>query len=153
MEKTRYIALTATGGHVGTEVQARTYAHPEHAAMACPKGRVYVASLIAEATYDQPDPAGRERVKIEAQMSYPLTLQAVRVPGLGAQAEGAFVLRDLGPGHAHRWAVQFRNDQCGGYGNSQYHDDYGQACADFAETAARELAAAPVRAAHFNRAA
>lgn len=133
----RYIAQ-GPGGYYPAPGQfitpaPRTYKTAAHAQLANPKGRLYVGVLEE----------GADRLHIEAQAAvYPVTLQEYRTPGLGAQAEGAVVLRDMGPRADRRWAVGFRNDQTGGCGGNDYFDDFPAALEAFAEDAAKESAKA-----------
>lgn len=143
MKETRYISQ-GPGGYFAAPGQfvtpaPRSYKTAAHALLANPKGRLYLASLDEEA--DRLD-------IIEAYAPDAVTLQEVRVPGIGAQAEGAVVLRDLGHRAAHRWAVHFRNDQLGGYHSGQYLGDYAEALKTFGEQAAKQLRWAAARS-HF----
>lgn len=135
MENTRYIAQAddarrAAPGQYITPAP-RSYLTPAHAQLANPQGRVYVATLNE----------AEDRLEIEAQLDcYPLDLLETKVPGFGAQAEGAEVLRDLGPGKPHRWSVHFRNDQLGGYHGGSYFDTWDEAVQGYAERAASTFA-------------
>jgi hypothetical protein len=139
MPKTpRYIAQ-GPGGYIVAPGQyvtpaRRSYLSAEHAQLANPKGRLYVCTLDEE----------NNRLAVEAAADlYPITLQEVRVPGIGAQADGAWVLLDLGPRKDMRWAVSFRNDQVGGRGNSDYCETLAEACAAFAKRVTYELERMP----------
>lgn len=94
----------------------RVYTDATHAQLANPTGCLYE---VLEAGGEDPY---RPDVNVFAKRDslYPLTLQEFRVIGHGAQAEGAWVLLDLGPGDDLRWCVAFRNDQTGGRANSDY---------------------------------
>lgn len=107
----------------------RTYKSAAAAQLANPQGRLYVGVLED----------GADKLHIEAQAAfYPLELQEFRVPGVGDKAEGAVVLRDMGPRADRRWAIHYRNDQLGGYGGGAYFDDFADALEAFAEDAAKE---------------
>lgn len=133
MNNTRYIAQHRFGAARAAPGQyitpaPRSYLSEVHAQLANPLGRVYVATLNE----------AEDRLEIEAQLDcYPLDLLETKVPGFGAQAEGAEVLRDLGPGKDHRWSVHFRNDQLGGYHGGDYFDNWTEAVVAYTERAER----------------
>lgn len=107
----------------------RTYASAEAAQLANPKGRLYVGELDGD------------RLNIVAQAAvYPLDLLELRVPGYGAQADGAEVLRDMGPREERRWQVGFRNDQVGGFHDRIRCDTWEEAVAEFNDRLKRPLA-------------
>jgi hypothetical protein len=142
MPKTpRYIALGPAGYTAGpgqyVTPAPRSYLSEAHAQLANPKGRLYVATLDEE----------NDRLLIEAQADvYPVTLQEFRVPGIGASAEGAYVLRDFGPKTDDRWVVHFRNDQLGGYSGGSYCRTLARALEVFREKVEGELRRAELRA-------
>jgi hypothetical protein len=137
IKEPRYVAFPFGAGlayapHAGQFVTPapRSYKTAAHAQLANPTGRLYVCELDEE----------NDRLDVVAQYgSYPVTLQEVRAAGRGATAEGAIVLRDMGPREVHRWVIHYRNDQLGGYSGGNYFEDYATAVAAFAEDAAREL--------------
>lgn len=124
--------------HAGNTVSPapRTYGSAEHAQLANPKGRLYVVEKVEDEHVPELD-----QIAVIAQAAvYPLDLLETRVPGFGAQAEGAEVLRDMGPGKPHRWVCHWRNDQLGGYSDGDYFDTWDEAVAAFAERSARTFA-------------
>lgn len=124
--------------HAGDMVSPapRTYKTPAAAQLANPTGRLYVCEMSDNS----------DTLNVVARLdAYPLELQEFRVPGIGATAEGAVVLRDMGPRTDHRWVTHFRNDQSGGYHGGSYFDDFSKAVAAFAEDAAREARMAVAR--------
>lgn len=123
-----FLALDPAAPHVGEVIKAaRVYKDAAHAQLANPAGRLYVVEEVEGSE----DPY-RPDVKPLAQFDgYPLTLQEFRVIGHGAQAEGAWVLLDLGRRKDLRWCVAFRNDQTGGRGNSEYCETPAEAMAAF----------------------
>ncbi len=136
MSKTRYIALPFGAGlayapRAGQFITPapRSYATPEHAQLANPTGRLYAAGL------DE----GADRLDILARYddAYPLTIREYRCAGIGFRAEGALVLRDMGPGKPHRWATHWRNDQNGGYTGGNYFEDFEEAAKAHQEDVAR----------------
>lgn len=113
----------------------RTYGTAMHAQLSCPAGRVYIG-------HDSSDPEieGHDQFTLDERFTnYPMDLMEVRVPGIGATAEGAVVLRDMGPTAHHRWATHYRNDQLGGYSGGAYYGEFSRAVEGFAEVVAREL--------------
>jgi hypothetical protein len=66
-------------------------------------------------------------------MSKPVVLREIPVRGHGAQAPGAYVLRDFGEGTTQRYVVHFRNDQAGGYCDGSYCETLERAEARLAE--------------------
>lgn len=143
--ETRYVAFPTGAGnaaarHAGQYITPapRSYRSPEHAQLANPLGKLYVCTLNTVG----------DTLTVEAVADfYPVTLYETRVPGYGAQAEGAVVLRDFGPKVDDRWVTHFRNDQSGGYHGGRYCSNYADAVGDFAEASARELRSALLRAA------
>ncbi len=138
MSEPLYIAFPFGAGlayapHAGNTISPapRSYLSPAHAQLANPLGRLYVGELAPDC--DQFAVVARADV-------YPLDLLEIRVPGFGAQAEGAEVLRDMGPGKPHRWATHFRNDQLGGYHGGDYFDRWEEAVAAFEQRAAKTYA-------------
>jgi len=120
----------------------RTYSSPEHAQLANPAGCLYVGELVA------PDALTLAKVQAEggdvadyegldvvacADSFYPVTLREYRTAGVGCSAEGAYVLRDMGPRALHRWATHFRNDQCGGHHGGEYFSTFEAAAAGYLE--------------------
>jgi hypothetical protein len=136
MQQPLYVAFPFGAGlayapHAGQFVSPapRTYKDPAHAQLANPTGRLYVCEI-----------GEGERLDVVAALdAYPLDLLEVKVPGVGAQAEGAVVLRDMGPRAVHRWATHFRNDQSGGYHGGDYFETYARALEGFALMAAKEM--------------
>jgi hypothetical protein len=122
-----YLALDPAT-RTGMKLTARrVYTDPVHAQLANPAGVLFeVLNLGGEDPYRPDVDAYAVRDSL-----YPLTLQEMRVIGHGAQAEGAWVLLDLGPRKSQRWCVAFRNDQTGGRGNSEYCDSPAEAMAAF----------------------
>lgn len=143
MSEPRYISLPFGAGlayapHAGNTVSPapRTYASPAHAQLANPTGRLYVGELVDVNAADD-----TATLNVVARVDcYPLDLLETLVPGYGAQAEGAEVLRDLGPGKPHRWSTHFRNDQLGGYHGGDYFDTWDEAVAGYQERAAKTFA-------------
>lgn len=136
LKEPRYVAFPFGAGvafapHAGQFVlpAPRTYKTAAAAQLANPTGRLYVGEM-----------AGKRLDVIARYDSYPLELQEFRVPGIGDKAEGAVVLRDMGPRADMRWAVHYRNDQLGGYGGGDYFADFPSALEAFAEDAAKEAA-------------
>jgi hypothetical protein len=147
MPKTpRYIAFPTGAGNAAARrageyiVPApRSYLSAAHAQLANPTGKLYVCTLDEAA----------DRLDVEAAADvYPVTLQEFRVPGIGASAEGAYVLRDFGPKAPNddRWVVHFRNDQLGGYSGGNYCRTLARALEVFREKVEGELRRAELRA-------
>lgn len=143
MSEPRYIAFPFGAGlayapHVGNTISPapRSYASPAHAQLANPTGRLYVGEDESAPMLDD-----NSQFVVVAQCDvYPLDLLEVRVPGFGSQAEGAEVLRDMGPRAPHRWATHFRNDQLGGYHGGDYFETWEEAVAGFEKRAAKTYA-------------
>jgi hypothetical protein len=122
-----YLALDPATRTGATITAQRVYRDATHAQLANPAGCLYTVEAVGGEDRYRPD------VKVDAcrDSLYPITLQEMRVIGHGAQAEGAWVLLDLGPRKDLRWCVAFRNDQTGGRGNSEYCNSPAEAMAAF----------------------
>lgn len=132
----RFLAMRRDdiAANMGAVIPRRVYPHPHHAQLANPLGELFVLEPVGK------DEHGDMTHRVVARLEYPVTLLEERVIGIGAQAEGAYVLRDFGPraSAGRRWVVHFRNDQVGGFSGGQYSDNLPDALANFDEKADRE---------------
>lgn len=135
----RYLALNPDDKAyhmIGRDIIRRVYPLMHHAQLANPLGTLFLLTPHGK------DEHGDTVHTVQGPLSdaYPVTLLEERVIGIGAQAEGAYVLRDFGPkaSGGRRWVVHFRNDQLGGFSGGQYADNLPDALANFDEKADRE---------------